>query len=163
SKFSTCTASSAWAPFCTQSTACPDWRSERCTASARTASSSATSIRMPPPLSRPSVKEKGPSLGPLLFTAGTACLHVHAAHAAHELAFARLLGADERHAAAGDDAFLDRRAGRMQRVFHAGLLLLHLDFGRGTDLDHCHAAGELRHALLQLLLVVVAGRFVDLD
>ena len=70
--------------------------------------------------------------------------------------------ADQRNAAARHDAFFDRRAGRVQRVFHARLLLLHLDFGRGADLDHRHAAGELRHALLQLLLVVVAGRFLDL-
>ena len=74
----------------------------------------------------------------------------------------RLAGADQRDAAAGDDAFLDRGTGGVQRVLDAGLLLLHLDFGRGADLDHRHAAGELRHALLQLLLVVVAGRLLDL-
>ncbi len=38
--------------------------------------------------------------------------------------------ADQRDAAAGDDAFLDRRTGRVQRVFDAGLLFLHLDLGR---------------------------------
>ena len=70
--------------------------------------------------------------------------------------------AQERHAAARNDAFFDGRTGRVQRVFDAGLLLLHLDFGRGTDLDHRNAAGELRHALLQLFLVVVAGGFLDL-
>ena len=64
--------------------------------------------------------------------------------------------AQQRHTAAGDDAFLDRRAGRVQRVLDAGLLLLHLDLGRGADLDHRHAAGQLRQPLLQLLLVVVA-------
>ncbi len=50
----------------------------------------------------------------------------------------------------------------MQGVFDAGLLFLHLDFGGGTDLDHGHAAGQLGHALLQLLAVVVAGGFFDL-
>jgi len=51
----------------------------------------------------------------------------------------------------------------VQRVFNAGFLLFHLDFGGGTDLDHRHAAGQLGHALLQLLTVVVAGGFFDLD
>ena len=39
----------------------------------------------------------------------------------------RLLGAQQRDAAAGDDAFLDRRAGGVERVVDAVLLLLHLD------------------------------------
>jgi hypothetical protein len=67
-----------------------------------------------------------------------------------------------RDTATGHDAFLDRRARRMQRVLDARLLLLHLDFGRGADLDDGHAAGQLRHALLQLFLVVVGGRVLDL-
>jgi hypothetical protein len=50
----------------------------------------------------------------------------------------------------------------VQGVLDAGLLLLHLDLGGRTDLDHGDAAGELRDALLQLLLVVVAGGFLDL-
>src|SRR5687768_2842714 len=79
-----------------------------------------------------------------------------------ELAVERLLGADECHAAARDDALFHRGAGRMQRVLDTGLLFLHLDLGGGADLDHRNAAGQLRHALLQLFLVVVAGRFVDL-
>jgi hypothetical protein len=45
----------------------------------------------------------------------------------------------------------------VQRVFDAGLLLLHLDLGGGTDLDHRNTAGQLGHALLQLLAVVVGG------
>src|SRR5713101_6373725 len=79
-----------------------------------------------------------------------------------ELAFQHLLGADESHTAARDDALFDRRAGGVQRVLDAGLLLLHLDLGGSADLDNRHAAGELRHALLQLLLVVIAGRLFDL-
>ncbi len=74
-----------------------------------------------------------------------------------------LLGADQRHAAAGDDAFLDGSTGRVQGVFDARFLLLHLDFGRGTDLDQRHTAGQLGDTLLELFLVVVAGGFVDLD
>ena len=67
----------------------------------------------------------------------------------------RALRADERDAAARDDAFFDRRTRGVQRVFDARLLLLHLGFGRGADVDHRHAAGELRETLLELLLVVV--------
>ena len=71
-------------------------------------------------------------------------------------------GTDQRDAAAGHDAFFDRRAGRVQGVLDARLLLLHLDLGRGTDLDDGHAAGQLGHALLQLLAVVVGGGLLDL-
>src|SRR5947208_182150 len=79
-----------------------------------------------------------------------------------ELAFQHLLGANERHTAARDDSLFDRAAVRMRRVLDAGLLLRHLDLGGRTDLDDRNTAGELRHALLQLLLVVVAGRLFDL-
>src|SRR6266853_5146521 len=74
----------------------------------------------------------------------------------------RCPGADIGHAAAGDNAFLDRGTRRVQSIFDASFLFFHLDLGRRTDLDHRNAAGELRYALLQLFLVVVAGRFVDL-
>ena len=70
--------------------------------------------------------------------------------------------ADEGHAAAGEDAFFDGRAGGVHGVFDAGLLFLHLAFGRGADVDLGHAAGELGEALLELLAVVVAGGLVDL-
>ena len=72
------------------------------------------------------------------------------------------LGADQGDAAAGDDAFFDGRAGGVQGVFDAGLLLLHLGLGGGTDVDDGHAAGELGQALLELLAVVVGGGFLDL-
>src|SRR5207245_1985939 len=68
----------------------------------------------------------------------------------------------QRHAAARHDAFLDGRAGRVQRVLDAGLLLLHRGLGGRADLDHRHAAGQLRQPLLQLLAVVVRGRLLDL-
>ncbi len=74
----------------------------------------------------------------------------------------RRLGADERDAAAGDDALFDGRAGRVERVLDAGLLLLHLGLGGRADLDHGDAADELREALLELLAVVVAGGVLDL-
>ena len=74
----------------------------------------------------------------------------------------RRRGADEGDAAARDDAFLDRGAGRVQRVLDARLLLLHLDFGRRADADHRHAADQLRQPLLQLLAVVVRGGLLDL-
>src|SRR4030095_8381868 len=63
--------------------------------------------------------------------------------------------ADVGDAATGDDAFLDGGTRRVERIFHAGLLLLHLDFGGSTYLDHRDTPGELGHALLQLFLVVV--------
>ena len=74
----------------------------------------------------------------------------------------RLLGAQQRDAAARHDAFLDRRAGGVQRVVDAVLLLLDLDLGRAADADHRDAAGELGQTLLQLLLVVVRGGLLDL-
>ena len=74
----------------------------------------------------------------------------------------RRLGAQQRDAAAGNDAFLDRGLRRVHGVVDAILLLLDLDLGRAADADHRDAAGELGQALLQLLLVVVGGRLLDL-
>ncbi len=70
--------------------------------------------------------------------------------------------AEQRHAATGKEAFLDSRAGRVQRIVDAVLLLLHLDLGRTADADHRNAARELGETLLQLLLVVVRGGVLDL-
>jgi hypothetical protein len=72
------------------------------------------------------------------------------------------MAADQGHAATGDDTLFDGGTGRVQRVFHAGLLLLHLGLGGGTDVDDGHAAGELGQALLELLAVVVGGGLFDL-
>ena len=66
-------------------------------------------------------------------------------------AFERLGRVEQRGAAAGDDAFLDRGAGRVERVVDAVLALLDLDLGRAADLDHRNAAGQLGQPLLQLL------------
>ena len=71
-------------------------------------------------------------------------------------------GAQQGHAAAGHDALLDGRLGRVHGVLDAGLLLLHLGLGGGADLDHGHAADQLGQPLLQLLAVVVGGRLLDL-
>jgi hypothetical protein len=84
-------------------------------------------------------------------------LHAEVALVAELERVERRRSADERHAAAGDDALFDGRAGRVQRVLDAGLLLLHLGLGRSADLDDGHAASELGEALLELLAVVVAG------
>jgi hypothetical protein len=70
--------------------------------------------------------------------------------------------AEQGHAAAGQNAFLDRRAGGVQGVLDAGLLLLHFAFGRGADVDLGHAAGQLGQPLFELLAVVVAGGVLDL-
>src|SRR5215213_230459 len=71
-------------------------------------------------------------------------------------------GIDQSDAATGDDAFLNSGASRAQGVLDAVLLLLELSLGGRTDLDHCHAAGQLGEALLQLLAVEVRGCRVDL-
>jgi len=66
------------------------------------------------------------------------------------------------NAAAGNDAFLDCRTGRMQRVFDPCFLFLHFGLGRRAYLDHRNTTGELGHALLQFFLVVVRSCFVYL-
>ena len=69
---------------------------------------------------------------------------------------------EQRDAAAGHDALFHSGAGRGQGVLDAQLALLHLDLGRGAHLDDGHAAGQLGQALLELLLVVIAGGVLDL-
>src|ERR1019366_3535210 len=70
--------------------------------------------------------------------------------------------AHQGHTAAGDNAFLDRSAGSVHGVFHAGFLFLHFSLGRSADLDDRNAAHQLGQPLLQLLAVVVPGGLVDL-
>src|SRR5690349_5783891 len=72
------------------------------------------------------------------------------------------LAADERHAAAGQNALLDRRAGCVQSIVDAILLLLHFHLGHATDLDDRDAARELGQPLLQLLAIIVGGGVLDL-
>ena len=50
----------------------------------------------------------------------------------------------------------------MHRVVDAILPLLDLDLGGTADPDHRDAAGQLREPLLELLLVVIGGRLLDL-
>jgi transcriptional antiterminator Rof (Rho-off) len=50
----------------------------------------------------------------------------------------------------------------VQGVLDAGLLLLHLDLGRRTDVDLGHAAESLARRSFELLAVVVAGGRIDL-
>src|SRR5690349_7160083 len=71
-------------------------------------------------------------------------------------------GTQQGDTAARHDAFFNRRTGRMHRIIHAILALLHLDFGRAADSDHRDTARELGQTLLQLLTVVVRGGFLDL-
>src|SRR4029079_13538308 len=54
------------------------------------------------------------------------------------------------------------RAGGLQRVLDAVLLLLHLRLGRRADLHDGDAAGELGEALLELLAIEVGVRVLDL-
>src|SRR5581483_5651526 len=74
----------------------------------------------------------------------------------------RLDAARQSDAAAGDNTFLDRRAGGVHGVFDTSLLLFHFGLGRSADFDHGKAANQLRQPLLQLLAVVVAGGLLDL-
>src|SRR6185437_6296789 len=62
---------------------------------------------------------------------------------------------DERDAATRDDALLEGSPRGLQRVLDAMLLLLHLRFGRGADLDDGDTARELGKTLLELLAVEV--------
>src|SRR4026207_2302096 len=59
--------------------------------------------------------------------------------------------------AARRDAFLDRGAGRVERVLDAVFLFLHFDFGRTADLDHRDAAGKFGPPVLQLFPGLVGG------
>src|SRR5690554_2382867 len=50
----------------------------------------------------------------------------------------------------------------MQRIFHAGFFLFHLDFSSSTYLDDCNTASQFGQTLLQLLFVVIRGGIFDL-
>src|SRR4051812_2709830 len=79
-----------------------------------------------------------------------------------EVALEDLDGVDQGGATTGDDALLDRGAGRGDGVLQTVLLLLQLHLGGGADLDHAHAAGQLRETLLELLAVPVGVGVLDL-
>ena len=69
---------------------------------------------------------------------------------------------EQSDAAARNDALFDSCARCLQRVLDAGLLLLEPGLGCSTDLEHCHAAGELGEALLELLAVEVGLGAIEL-
>ena len=71
-------------------------------------------------------------------------------------------GTEVGNPSSGNDPLFDRRAGCVECIFHARLLLLHFHFGRRTDLQNRHAARQFREPLLELLLVVVRGGLLDL-
>src|SRR6267143_953244 len=71
--------------------------------------------------------------------------------------------AQQRRAAAGNDAFLDSRAGCVHGVLNTSLLFLQLGFGRSTNLDDGNATDEFRQAFLELLAVVVGGGVFHLE
>src|SRR5204862_6516904 len=69
---------------------------------------------------------------------------------------------EQRRATARDDTLFYGGSGRVHRVVHEVLVLLHLDFGGAADADYRNAAGELREPFLQLFAVIVGGGFLDL-
>src|SRR5579862_3791752 len=73
----------------------------------------------------------------------------------------RIRGVDERDTATRNLALFEGRAGSLQRVLDA-VLLLHLRLGRSADLDDGDAARQLREALLELLAVEVGVGVLDL-
>src|SRR5574343_1482343 len=72
-------------------------------------------------------------------------------------------GTQQGDAAASNDTFFNSGTGSVQRVFDAGLLFLHFDFGGSANLDDGNAASQLGNTLLQLFAVVIGGGFLDLD
>ena len=70
---------------------------------------------------------------------------------------------EKRGSAAGDDAFFNRSAGSVHRIFDTIALFLHFDFGRTADPDNSNTAGELRQTFLQLLTVVIRAGLIDLS
>ena len=77
-------------------------------------------------------------------------------------ALEHLGGAQQRDAAAWQDAFLDGGAGRMHGIIDAILALLHLDLRRAADADYRDAAREFGQPLLELLAIVIRGGLLDL-
>jgi hypothetical protein len=73
-----------------------------------------------------------------------------------------LLGSEEGDTPSGDHALLDGGASRLDGVLDAVLLLLELDLGGRSDLDHDDTAGQLGETLLELLAVPVGVGVVDL-
>ena len=73
----------------------------------------------------------------------------------------RFTATKERDAAAGKNSFERSRAGRMERVVNAILLLLHLCFGMSANFDDRDAAAQFRKAFLEFFAIVIAFAFRD--
>ena len=69
--------------------------------------------------------------------------------------------AHQRHAAARHHALFDGRAGRMQRVFDARLLLLHLDLGAAPTLITATPPASFATRSWSFSLIVVGGGVLD--
>src|SRR5215213_7806928 len=69
---------------------------------------------------------------------------------------------EQRDPAPGDNSLFQGRAGRLEGVLDAVLLLLHLRLGGRADLHDGDAAGELGEALLELLAIEVRVGVLDL-
>ena len=70
-------------------------------------------------------------------------------------------GVEKRRSAAGDDTLLDSRASSVEGIRDAIFLLADFDLAGTADLDDGDAARELGEALLELLLLVLAGGVLD--
>mmetsp|Transcript_95080 Transcript_95080/g.268669 ORF Transcript_95080/g.268669 Transcript_95080/m.268669 type:complete len:292 (+) Transcript_95080:189-1064(+) len=68
---------------------------------------------------------------------------------------------EERGAAAGDDALLERSLRGAERIVEPVLHLVDLHLRGATDLDDSDTAGELCQALLELVLLVLGGGELD--
>ena len=69
----------------------------------------------------------------------------------------------EGDATTSNDAFFNGCLGVTHGVLNAVLALLQFHLGGSTNLDHCHAAGQLSQAFLQLLAVVLGVGVVNLS
>src|SRR3712207_4504995 len=74
----------------------------------------------------------------------------------------RLLGVQQRDAAAGHDALLQGCPGRREGILDAVLPLSKFRLGSSADLDDGHAAGELGEPPLQFLAVVIRAGVLQL-
>ncbi|OQC41239.1 MAG: hypothetical protein BWX66_00788 [Deltaproteobacteria bacterium ADurb.Bin058] len=74
-----------------------------------------------------------------------------------------LLSSKQGHSTAWNDALFHRGSCRMQGVFNAGLLFLHLGLGRGTNLDDGNATCQLCQALLKLFTIIIGLGVFDLS
>ena len=70
-------------------------------------------------------------------------------------AFYRLQCTHQCHAAARYHAFFNGCAGCVQRVFNAGFLFFHFDFGCCADFDNSNAACQLGNTFLQLFAIII--------